>query len=145
MRQALVTSIICLALGSCAAPHTHGPDSHSHESHNHTPEANTSDIPFAEISFKGPRATKAERELCEGIGGSVSQQGLAGYEMCVRPYADAGTVCSDSSECLGQCRAQDFGQAQQSQITGTCQANNIPFGCYAEVKNSTASPALCVD
>ena len=108
-------------------------------------ETQAPEIPFAEITFKGERATKAERELCESVDGSISRQGLAGYEMCVRPYADAGKTCQDSSECEGQCRAQGFGSTDASQVSGTCQADNIPFGCYAEVKNGIASPALCVD
>ena len=56
---------------------------------------------------------------------------------------------ADSSECLGQCRAQSLSTPQQSEATqvvkGHCQANNIPFGCYSEIIGGTAQPGLCVD
>ena len=99
--------------------------------------------------FQGPKANRAERKACIAAGGAVSPQGLAGYEMCVLPYKDAGKTCSDSSECLGQCRAQSLSTPQQSEATqavkGQCQANNIPFGCYSEIIDGTVQPGLCVD
>jgi len=101
------------------------------------------------IEFQGAVASTAERQSCTAAGGTISRQGLAGYEMCVLPYADAGKVCSDSSECLGQCRAQTLNTPQQSEATqavkGQCQANNIPFGCHSEIIGSTIQPGLCVD
>ena len=106
--------------------------------------------PFSgDIEFQGAVASAAERQSCTAAGGTISRQGLAGYEMCVLPYADAGKVCSDSSECLGQCRAQTLNTAQQSEaaqnVTGQCQANNIPFGCHSEIIGGTIQPGLCVD
>ncbi len=111
--------------------------------------ATTTPKPIDGIEFQGAVASAAERQSCTAAGGTVSQQGLAGYEMCVLPYADAGKVCSDSSECLGQCRAQTLNTPQQSEaaqsITGQCQANNIPFGCHSEIIGGTPRPGLCVD
>ena len=111
--------------------------------------ATTTPKPIDGIQFQGAVASAAERQSCTATGGTVSRQGLAGFEMCVLPYADAGKVCSDSSECLGQCRAQILNTPQQSEATqavkGQCQANNIPFGCHSEIISGTAQPGLCVD
>ncbi len=96
------------------------------------------------ISFESERATDAEREKCHAAGGEVHQAGLLGYENCILPYADAGQACSDSSECLGDCRLTDFSKPEDS-ITGTCQINDSPFGCYQTVENGRAGHMLCVD
>jgi len=109
----------------------------------------TEQTPKPELTITPPHikdkyASAAETELCEAIGGIISRQGLAGFEMCVVPYKDAGKTCRDSADCLGQCRTDNAVNIGES-TTGLCQANNIPFGCFTEVKNGRAQPGLCVD
>lgn len=102
------------------------------------------ELTFAPLQIKAPRASRAETELCIAIGGAVLAQGLAGHDMCVRPYQDAGKICTDSAQCLGQCRTDGFKSAGHK-TAGTCQGNSSPFGCYTQVKGGMAEPTLCVD
>jgi len=108
--------------------------------------------PFTEIKFKERRATQAERELCTASGGKVVVAGRARYETCEMTYPDAGQVCSDTSDCHGQCIANQTDARRlkdaanlAGQMTGTCQKTNNRFGCHAIVKNGTISATLCID
>jgi len=92
----------------------------------------------------GETINSADRATCEAAGGKVTQAGLIGWEHCAIPYPDADKVCSDSSECTGKCRYSLPPQGQ-GLVTGKCQADSLPFGCFAEVKNGKATPILCVD
>ena len=88
--------------------------------------------------------TREQAERCRAAGGEVRRGGLAGFEQCVYAFADAGTACTDGSQCEGQCRAVGdtaFGEP----VAGVCQADSSPFGCYAEVEDGLATAALCVD
>ena len=92
----------------------------------------------------GGRLSEAERNTCLKTGGIVERAGLLGAERCTRPYSDGGQVCSDSSQCQGQCRTTPnvpFG----TPVTGICQPTDNPFGCFAEVKDGIAGAGLCVD
>ena len=109
-------------------------------------------VPFTEIKFKERRATQAERELCAASGGKVVVAGRARYETCEMTYPDAGQVCSDTSDCHGQCVANQTDARHlkdaanlAGQMTGTCQKTNSRFGCHAIVKNGTISATLCID
>jgi len=109
-------------------------------------------VPFTEIKFKERRATQAERELCTASGGKVVVAGRARYETCEMTYPDAGQVCSDKSDCHGQCVANQTDARRlkdaanlAGQMTGTCQKTNSRFGCHAIVKNGTISATLCID
>lgn len=87
-------------------------------------------------------------EACENAGGVVRPEGMLGMPRCVMPYADAGEQCRDSSECEGQCRATDGVtdyDAAPGSMVGACQANDSPFGCYAEIEDGSLGAALCVD
>jgi len=97
------------------------------------------------VAFAAQRATPSEIATCEAAGGSVSPQGLAGFDMCVLPFCDAGEVCSDSSECIGKCFAEDASGGIGSPATGLCQPNSSPFGCRTEVTGGTLGATLCVD
>jgi len=103
--------------------------------------------PYEKIQFAGQTATASERARCETAGGSVMPGGRLGWERCLQTFPDAGKTCSDGAECLGDCRLEllkDMPQAGET-ATGTCQANDSPFGCHASVENGKATPALCVD
>ena len=123
--------IAALILSACAAPYNPEPSP--------PPQSET---PYVKIA--GEIATPAEREACEAAGGTVQRAGLLGWENCVIPYADGGKVCSDNSECLGQCRyTGDW--PPKGDVTGLCQKDNMPFGCYSEMQGGQPTPMLCVD
>lgn len=99
--------------------------------------------PYEKVNFAGEIATAEERARCEAAGGVVRRDGMRGWQQCIQAYADAGKACTDSDDCLGQCRA-DLGEAGVT-ATGTCQANDSPFGCHAVVEDGKVQPAICVD
>lgn len=83
---------------------------------------------------------------CEAGGGIVKRAGMRGAYYCITPFADGGQPCNDSRQCQGRCLASLEGQSFASAAApGICQADNNPFGCFAEVQNGQAGPALCVD
>lgn len=103
--------------------------------------------PYEKIQFAGETATAAERAECKAAGGEVARDGMLGWEQCIQTFPDAGKVCSDNSDCLGQCRltATDEMADWDAEVSGTCQATDTPFGCYSTVEQGRATPMLCVD
>lgn len=89
-------------------------------------------------------ATPAERAACDAAGGEISRQGLMGYEHCVQAYPDAGAACRSSEDCLGDCRYTGSA-APGSSAEGTCQVQDVPFGCFSVIEDGVVQPALCVD
>lgn len=81
---------------------------------------------------------------CSAKGGSVQPVGKAQIPTCVIPYADAGKVCTDKSQCEGNCILE--GNIETTgDVAGTCQKTNRQFGCYAKVVNGKSTGAICVD
>lgn len=91
---------------------------------------------------------KIDHNACKAMGGEVRQAGMMRLYSCIVPYADAGKVCQDTSDCLGRCKASDdvtnYNAAPGTQV-GKCETNDSPFGCYAVVERGTAGGMLCVD
>jgi hypothetical protein len=91
---------------------------------------------------------KIDHKACTAMGGEVRQDGMMGLYSCITPYADAGKVCRDSSDCLGRCKTSDdvtnYDGAPGTQV-GKCEINDSPFGCYGVVERGTAGGMLCVD
>ncbi len=117
------------------------------EAYENDREVGSGGFPYEKIQFAGETASEAERARCEAAGGTVARDGMLGWEQCIQPYADAGKACTDNADCLGQCRLSlgDDMPVMGKPVTGKCQANDSPFGCYATVENGRATPALCVD
>jgi len=90
------------------------------------------------------KLTAFERVQCLTQGGFVERAGLLGAERCTRPYSDGGMICSDNSQCQGNCIAPP-NSAGELVVSGTCQKNDNTFGCMSFVENGRATPALCVD
>lgn len=92
-------------------------------------------------------ATPAERAACDAVGGEISRQGLLGWEQCVQTYPDAGKACRGDTDCEGTCRAGPGNQGTEpgEPATGTCQAVDVPFGCYAMIEDGKMGYTLCVD
>jgi hypothetical protein len=88
--------------------------------------------------------SQAERNQCLKTGGKVERAGILGAERCTRPFTDGGMSCLDSSQCQGQCRTS-LDTPAGTPVTGTCQINDNPFGCFAEVVAGRAGAGLCVD
>lgn len=88
--------------------------------------------------------TTEQRMQCLASGGFVEKAGMLGAERCTLRYSDGGQICTDSSQCQGQCIAELAG-ANQDSTSGICQRTDNPFGCYAVVENGRTGPALCVD
>lgn len=132
----LVPVAAALALAGCAffqAPEAQAPGNTGAETG------------YTHIDIAGQRASPEERAACEAAGGRISREGMLGWEHCVQTYPDAGDACSGSDDCLGTCRHSgeqlELGTAAQ----GTCQIEDVPFGCYAEIEGGKVQPALCVD
>lgn len=89
----------------------------------------------------GPPPTAVQ--VCAGRGGEFRPVCKAQRPICVMPYKDAGTACSDSSQCDGRCVA-DGPTDGPGQVAGVCETNNDPCGCVTEVVGGVAR-TICVD
>lgn len=98
------------------------------------------------VTIAAQSATPSERAACTRSGGMIERAGRAGFERCTYPYADGGNICRDSRDCDGQCRAKDSQMPNTSHpITGQCQVDDNPFGCYGDVINGRMDAMICVD
>ncbi len=91
---------------------------------------------------------KIDEDACTAQGGEVRQEGLLGLWRCVVPYSDAGEACSDASDCEGRCFGRDDVtdyEAEPGAAVGVCEADDSPFGCFAELEGGDVAPMLCVD
>jgi hypothetical protein len=89
-------------------------------------------------------------KACTARGGSWQKTGRAGLPACVAAYADAGKACRSGKDCAGDCRigsgAASMQNSPNKKISGACQADDTPFGCYATVENGKIDrPMMCVD
>lgn len=84
---------------------------------------------------------------CAARGGSMKAVGRLQTMQCVIPYADAGKTCTDGDQCAGDCRIEDVTSrpAEGAAVSGRCQANSQPFGCFTRVEDGKAAATLCVD
>lgn len=69
--------------------------------------------------------------------------GRAQTVRCVLNYADAGKLCTDSSQCQGDCLGEASEATPPNQ--GRCAPTSNRFGCRTEIKNGVAQPTLCID
>lgn len=90
------------------------------------------------------RLTQAESARCLAQHGQIAIAGLSGEEMCALPYADAGRRCTDSAQCLGDCRYQ--GPLRPgARAAGQCQAYQYPYGCRTTVERGRVTEGPCFD
>jgi hypothetical protein len=89
---------------------------------------------------------------CNEAGGQWGPRGLTGTPGCSVPLSDAGKICSDKTDCIGDCVASIDGDrysgVQVKDIKparGQCQAESALFGCFIEFRNGKRQPAICVD
>jgi hypothetical protein len=92
--------------------------------------------------------TVVDLAACDAKGGDVRQEGLLGLWQCVVSYGDAGNTCAAPRDCQGRCLAADditdF-EAPPGKAKGRCEADDSPFGCYAEINDGSLSAMLSVD
>jgi len=94
-----------------------------------------------------------DKASCEARNGTWEAIGLSPQEVCVLPTADAGTVCTDSSQCQGACVAElsqsDYDKLMRYHIpiptSGKCTSTTSSVGCNAYVENGVVNGILCVD
>ena len=61
-------------------------------------------------------------------------------------YPDAGKVCRDGDDCLGDCRVPDGVIVPDGRpVEGRCVASSDRFGCYTRVEDGVAQAAICID
>ena len=75
----------------------------------------------------------------------MAVRGRLQAELCVQPYSDAGQACTDSSQCEGACVTDAMEAAAGESVTGQCQADNRPFGCFAELEQGRPVRGICID
>ena len=86
-----------------------------------------------------------DQEQCKSEGGAIRDVGMYGTPACVKPFQDAGKVCSDKSECRGLCKASERSMVG-SHSTGTCQRDTHDmYGCYNRIERGVVVRGLCVD
>ena len=80
---------------------------------------------------------------CKAEGGAIRPVCKLQRPTCVIAYKDAGTACSDSSQCDGRC-VTDRSTGSPGQVAGVCGADSDPCGCVTEVVGGVAR-TICVD
>lgn len=108
------------------------------------PPAPQSDPPRDESI--SPGGSVQEAQACSKAGGTWRRVCLMGTWSCVMTHRDGGKTCKDKKDCKGQCRYEGSESlAPGSTVTGVCQRNSDPCGCFAEVRDGKLQPALCAD
>ncbi len=100
--------------------------------------------PMAEQAPDAGAPGQTAEQACTARGGEMMRVGRLQTLRCVVPFADAGKVCRDGDDCLGDCRAASVGP-NEGTTTGVCAPNDLPFGCNTTIENGRAGATLCVD
>lgn len=90
---------------------------------------------------------------CEAAGGKWGGVGIFPAKVCNLPTKDAGKICSDGSECEGDCIAElsksQLDQVMYSHATfytkGKCTARRIVVSCHPVVRRGMVKGLLCRD
>ena len=149
MRLLLATLASCLIVACSAKPAAPAPEDHVAGA-NDEPAATGEGMGVSSSEQKTIEDMRAEslaaidKTACAAAGGVVRQEGMLGMYRCVKPFADAGKACRSKSDCEGKCLATDDA-APDAEVVGVCQADDSPFGCYAEIEDGKIQPAICVD
>lgn len=81
-----------------------------------------------------------DKDTCEAAGGKWGQVGLYPHEICNMPTPDGGKTCSDESDCMGSCFAENEGDK-----TGKCTEWTTVVGCNFNVENGKVTGKMCRD
>lgn len=104
-------------------------------------------LAFVPLKFKDVEATTEEKLQCQKLGGKVVPAGMRQADHCEYKLPDGGQVCSNHSDCLGECLLPDSVKGlQHGEATkGLCAKSNLPYGCRALVNDGVFEGTLCVD
>lgn len=91
-----------------------------------------------------PGGQGPDAAACAARGGEIRRVGRLQSEVCIILYADAGKVCRDGDDCLGDCRAAEDLKDRNNAV-GRCAADSNRFGCITTVEDGRADRTLCVD
>jgi hypothetical protein len=116
-----------------------------HPSVTKAPDTASAEANYQRIEIGAEVATAEQRAACAAAGGEISREGMMGWEHCVQTYPDAGIACSGSEDCIGTCRHTGEQLEPGTEVQGSCQVQDVPFGCYATVEDGKVQHALCVD
>jgi len=143
----LLATLVASLVAACSAPQSSPGETPQAAPEGDSAIANDGGEAAPEPTIEDMRAESLkaiDRPACEAAGGEVRQEGMLGMWRCVKPYADAGAPCSGKADCEGKCLAVD-GAMHGEEAVGACQANDSPFGCYAEVEGGKVQGGICVD
>jgi len=80
------------------------------------------------------------KEACLQKGGSWKQWGLAPAESCNLPATDGGKVCTDFSQCQGNCLGENLKSTE-----GKCTDWVRTGGCQFILRNGKVNNVICSD
>lgn len=85
------------------------------------------------------------KSMCDAEGGSWQKVGRLQLDACVLPSSDAGSSCTDSTQCEVACVSMNNNVKPGDQVYGVCSESTNLFGCHTYVSDGTAEHTLCVD
>jgi hypothetical protein len=88
---------------------------------------------------------KFDTAQCKASGGKVQGVCMFGLPACVRQYSDAGKICTDKSDCEGQCVQKEPWALAGAKTTGVREVSNDPCGCQSVVVAGMATKGVCWD
>ena len=95
--------------------------------------------------MKQEALAKIDVLACLSHGGVIKGVCMSDLPTCVQQYLDAGKKCSDSAECVGECRIEHDFVKKNLPAVGYCSADNNPCGCFQLIKSGVAQAVLCAD
>ncbi|KGJ96077.1 hypothetical protein [Colwellia psychrerythraea] len=107
---------------------------------------NTDEIKAGSLNkMKQDALAKIDVLACLNHGGMIKGVCMSNLPSCVQQYLDAGTKCSDSTKCAGECRIEHDFVKKDLPAEGYCSADNDPCGCFQLIKSGVAQAVLCAD
>ncbi len=85
-------------------------------------------------------------QACQSIGGTMQPEGMSGCYRCTQHYSDGGKVCTDGSDCQGDCKGWiDDERVENNKFTGECAYDDSIFGCYTIIEKGQQISGSCID
>jgi hypothetical protein len=86
-----------------------------------------------------------DQPACQAKGGHIRSVGMFGSPVCAIPFADAGSSCSDTSDCSGKCLVYDSDLPVGASSGGQCQRDDHLDGCWSEIVNGKVMGGGCFE
>ena len=136
--RCLVLAIALAVCASCAVSREPGNDKLDAQAQQQLSRSQTS------TSFKWDDHA-GSYEACQEQGGEVRRVCMFQAPMCVMRYSDADRPCQDGSDCEGKCLYEGDPVEVRTEVSGSCQADDDPCGCFTDVADGRATHTMCVD